>query len=163
MWRKLAAHTVDLANFNINEFDETLYRDTELADFILISADGKEFPVHRFALALKSKFFKSMFMIDMKEKELRSVVFEDINSATLEKALMFIYTDKTDKTEIADYKFAIDLIYAAEKFALENLKMICAAALRGRVDCDSVIEIFTAADMFNVAILEERCFDFIFR
>lgn len=141
-----------------NETLKQLYGDPTHADFTLISSDKKEFKVHQNSLVETSDYFDKMFQSDMKEKELKSVVFKDINSETLEKTLMFIYLNKT---EISHYKFAIDLLYAAEKFLLDDFKLICTAELISEINLSNAMDILAAADMFNIEILEESCLRYI--
>lgn len=136
--------------------DAKLYGDTELADFTLIACDGKEFQVHRSPLAAKSKFFKKKFSIGLGRGQ--SVTFDSIDSSTLEKALMFIYTDKI---EIADHEVAINLLHAANHFQLNELERICFAKLMDSIDENSAFDILAAANEFKVEPLKEKCEKFI--
>lgn len=142
----------------MSKIDLKLYYNTTYSDFTLKSSDGKEFQVHQNILAMSSTFFDKMFQ-GMKEKELKSVVFEDINSAILEKVLMFIYTEKT---KILDYKIAFDLLYAAEKFGLDDLKLFCGNFLMEKeIIYQNAIEILAAADLHKAELLEQNCLKYI--
>lgn len=140
------------------EFFAKHHGDTELADFTLTSSDGEDFQIHRMILADQSEFFKKMFRIDMKEKKAKSVTFEDIDSSTLKSVLKFFYTREL---EIVDDKMTKDLLYAAEKFAFDDLKSFCAIKLIEKVTVENVLETFVTADMFNVEELEEKCLQII--
>lgn len=137
--------------------DAELYGDTKFSDFTLIACDGKEFQVHRSPLAMKSEFFNNIFRVGLGRGQ-KSLNISRIESATLEKAVMFIYTDKI---EITDHEVAIDLLCAADHFQLHELKMICGAKLMDLIDENSALDILDAADEFKIDFLWEKCKKFI--
>lgn len=131
-----------------------LYSDGVLTDFTFKSSEGKEFKVHRVILSDASDVFMTMFTIDMKEKEEGSVAFEDIDSATLEHVLSYIYNGKA---QIDDIDKASKVIYAAEKFNIPGLKKICRDTLEKKLCKNTALELLTIADMYNDKVLEEEC------
>lgn len=134
------------------------YGDTAFADYTLTSSDGEDFQVHRLILAKQSEFFSKLFTVDMKEKETKSVKFEDVNAATLEKVLKFIYTGEMN---VPDYNMLKNLLYAAEKFGFNGLKKFCVDKMKSEVKKENVLDIFSSADMYNLKELEEECFEII--
>lgn len=134
------------------------FGNSTFADFTIQTSDGDEFPVHRLILAEVSPFFNKMFTVDMQEKKLSSVLFEDISSAVLKESLMFMYSGKAD---IKDYKMAIKILDAAERFDIPGLKEACIEMLFDCINEQSLFEILAAADLFNSEGLEEKCLEFI--
>lgn len=126
-------------------------------DFSITCSDGKEFKVHRNYLADASKFFLTMFTTDMEEKQKGVVVFEDIDSETLQVVLKYIYKDGINSDELGDIEKASKVLYAAEKLDIPGLKSNCCDVLEKQLCDENVIEIFLAADMYNVKDLEEIC------
>jgi speckle-type POZ protein len=131
----------------------------ETKDFIDISiiCSDKEFMAHRFVLAERSSVFKAMLTADMTEKKLSRIVIEDIDDATMQELLRFIYTKEVQNLET----LAPKLLYAAEKYDLQELKSICASHLIEEVSEESVFENLVHADRHNEQQLLNECMEFI--
>lgn len=80
------------------------------------------------------------------ERKSNELYIEDVNGDTLKEMLRFIYAGKVENLEFV----ASDLLYAAEKYNLPELKSICA---------DYLIEQLSAKTVFDDIILAEECKD----
>lgn len=132
------------------------------SDFTLKSSECEEFKVHRIILAESSPVFKKMFTVEMQEKEYKSVEFPDINSSVLKHVLGFIYADRYILYRHSA-KEDIDVLYAAEKFDIAGLKARCIEELMKNVTVVNVLEIYPAADLYNIKDLDRKCLDIIIR
>lgn len=99
-----------------------------------------------------------MFTVDMEGKEHRSAVLEDITSDVLKVVLRFIYKGHVI---ILEYKFAKEVLYAANKFSIEGLRILCSDKLISLLNKENVLECLLLADKLGVQKLEGRCLKLI--
>lgn len=134
------------------------FNNKTLSDFTFKCSDLIELHVHRFFIAAHSKVFMRMFTTEMEEKNSNAVIFKDISSDTMKAALKFIYTKESNFT---DTESTIKVLDVAEKYEFPELKQRCIDQLMANVDEENVLEIFEAADLYNVHLLEEKCLSII--
>lgn len=63
-----------------------------LCDVTIVAKEGNEFRAHRNVLSAASQVFEKVLQTEMKEKEERTVRFEEMSELILVKVLEFIYT-----------------------------------------------------------------------
>lgn len=109
-------------SWRLKEFDkfEELLNDKDFSD-VTITAQGKNFYLHKCILSVNSVVFKAMFTNNMKEKIESVVTIEDISYEILQEFFRFIYTGKVNDLE----KIVEELLVAAEKYCIEELKGTC--------------------------------------
>lgn len=133
-----------------------LFESRKFSDVIL-SVNGKEFYTHKAILAARSPVFAAMFEHDMEEKKQNRVEITDVDSDVLKEMLRFIYTGRaTNLDNMAD-----ELLAAADKYALERLKVMCEEELCQSLSVDSVSESLVLADLHNADQLKAYSIDFI--
>jgi speckle-type POZ protein len=133
-----------------------LFETKDFSDITIICSD-KKFLAHRCILAERSSVFKAMLTTEMTEKKLSKIVIEDIDDATMQELLRFIYTREVQNLET----LAPKLLYAAEKYDLYELKSICASHLTEEVSEKNVFENLVLADRHNEQQLLTVCMEFI--
>jgi speckle-type POZ protein len=133
-----------------------LFETKDFIDILIICSD-KKFMAHRCVLAGRSSVFKSMLKAEMTEKKLSKIVIEDIDDATMQELLRFIYTKEVQNLDT----LAPKLLYAAEKYDLSELKSICASHLTEEVSEENVFENLVLADRHNEQQLLTECMEFI--
>jgi speckle-type POZ protein len=133
-----------------------LFETKDFSEISIICSD-KEFIAHRFVLAGRSSVFKAMLTTEMTEKKLSRIVIEDIDDATMQELLRFIYTKEVQNLE----PLAPKLLYAAEKYDLSELKSICASHLTEHVSEENVFENLVLADRHKEQQLLNECMEFI--
>lgn len=130
------------------------------SDFTLAFPDGVEIPVHRLLLAKRSKVFMTMFCSDMSEKKENRAVIDDIDSPIMLEAIKFIYDNKL---YTKDPEMLIKMLYAAEKYEINELKAVCVKALTNFINegrnIEKCVQIYIYADYFNIKLL--KCMSFL--
>ncbi len=73
--------------------------------------------------------------------------------------LRFIYTDKAPNLQ----KMSDELLAAADKYALERLKVLCEESLCASLTVDNVSDVLALADLHSADQLKMHAIDFINR
>lgn len=124
---------------------------------VTLCVKGREFQAHKSILAARSPVFNAMFEHEMEEKKLNRVEITDVDDEVMKEILRFIYTGKAPNLE----KMADDLLAAADKYALERLKVMCEEALCSNLVIDNVAEILVLADLHSADQLKGVAIDYI--
>ncbi|GBN01028.1 Protein roadkill [Araneus ventricosus] len=135
--------TNDKLSFGSLQSDLNCILDTgSLSDFEL-RVDSDILPVHKVILGARSPTFNAMFTNDYKETSCGHVLVSDINSDTIRRFLIYMYTDRIENLTIEN---ATKLYYAADKYRVLCLREICASFLKANVSSSSACEILVLAD-----------------
>uniref|UniRef100_A0ACD5VNY5 Uncharacterized protein n=1 Tax=Avena sativa TaxID=4498 RepID=A0ACD5VNY5_AVESA len=125
--------------------------------------DGEKFPAHRAVLAARSPVFRAELFGSMAEATMSSITLQEITPATFKAMLRFIYTDELpaeDAPEDSSIEMFQNLLFAADRYALDRLKLICAQKLWDKVSVDTVATILACAETYNCRELKNNCIDF---
>jgi speckle-type POZ protein len=122
------------------------------SDITIVCSDKKEIPAHRIILA-RSPVFAKIFTTEVAKK----IVVEDIDSDTMKELLRFIYIGYAQNLDT----LASQLLYAAEKYDLPELKSICATELIELLSLENVFASLVLADRYNEQSLLDECLKFI--
>ncbi|WVZ92073.1 hypothetical protein U9M48_038167 [Paspalum notatum var. saurae] len=125
--------------------------------------DGRRFRAHRAVLAARSPVFKAQLSGSMASAKMSSIALHDIAPATFKLMLRFIYTDAcTADSEVGDSPREMfqHLLAAADSFALDRLKLLCARKLCDYVSVETVAETFECAETYSCPQLKKKCIDF---
>jgi hypothetical protein len=126
--------------------DHVLFNNEAFSDVVLKSSDKKSFHAHKSYLASSSQVFWKMFTTDMQEASNNIVEIKDFDSKVLTELLRFVYSSTVyDLDDIA-----FDLILAAEKYQIAQLKKICA---------DHIFSKMTTENAFHVLVLFDQLSD----
>jgi len=134
----------------------TLFENEKFSD-VTLSVNGHEFQAHKAILAARSPVFTAMFDHDMEERKHNRVEISDVDHEVLREMLHFIYTGKATNLE----KMADDLLAAADKYALDRLKVMCEEALCTNLLVDNAADILILADLHSAEQLKAQAIDFI--
>ncbi|XP_065205254.1 speckle-type POZ protein-like [Planococcus citri] len=132
------------------------YENREFTDFT-ISVKGKDYAVHKIILASSCNYFYKMFKTDMKESVENRVEMTDVDEAVMDEVLKFIYAGKCENTD----NLACDLLAAADKYDLDDLKKICEDSVYMSLSVDNASNVLILADRHNVNKLKSKVIDFI--
>ncbi|XP_047042746.1 BTB/POZ and MATH domain-containing protein 2-like [Lolium rigidum] len=125
--------------------------------------NDKTFPAHRAVLAARSPVFRAELFGSMAEATMSSITLHDITPATFKVMLRFIYTDELpveDEHLDSSIEMIQNLLAAADRYALDRLKFICAQKLWDKVTIGTVATILACAETYNCHELKNRCIDF---
>nr|KAG5688856.1 hypothetical protein BaRGS_005231 [Batillaria attramentaria] len=133
-----------------------LFQSSSFSD-VFLCVGGHEFRVHKSILAARSPVFYAMFEHEMTESKRNRVEITDVDHDVMREMLRFIYTGKAPNLD----KMADELLAAADKYALERLKVMCEEALCSNLMIDNVCEILVLADLHSADQLKSHAIDFI--
>ncbi|KRX83677.1 Protein roadkill [Trichinella nativa] len=127
------------------------------SDFCLL-VHGQEFRVHKAILAARSAVFAAMFEHEMEERKLNRVVITDVDAEVMANMLRYIYTGQAPPNleSIAD-----DLLAAADKYALERLKVMCEQALCAGLTVENACDTLILADLHSADQLKQQAILYI--
>jgi BTB/POZ domain len=134
---------------------EKLFNNIEFSDLSLILADGREVAVHKNILCARSPIFKEI-MKTLKESILK---IEDVGSKAMLEFLRFIYCGYVNDID----EITSDLLLAAQKFDVPDLKPLCSVALARKLTLKSALETIVLANKYGEKYLETHCKNFILR
>ncbi|KFQ72507.1 Speckle-type POZ protein-like [Phaethon lepturus] len=120
---------------------------------------GQEFKAHKSVLAARSPVFNAMFEHEMEESKKNRVEINDVDPEVFKEMMRFIYTGKAPNLE----KMADNLLAAADKYALERLKVMCEEALCSNLSVENVADVLILADLHSAEQLKAQAIDFINR
>lgn len=149
-------HVASLPATMADQF-ESLMDNQDFGNFNMIASDGKRFLVNRGLLAARSKVFEAMLAANMIENRSNQVKMPDMAGPALEEFLRFVYCGKLEHLD----EFAEELLGAAEKYDVSDLKPLCESALAHKISFENAVETLILADMHNAADLKKFCFEFI--
>ncbi|TVU04992.1 hypothetical protein EJB05_48139, partial [Eragrostis curvula] len=140
----------------------TLLDSTDGTDVSFI-IDSETFHAHRAVLAAHSPVFRAELLGSMAEAAMSTITLHDIAPATFKVMLQFIYTDvfPGDK-ELGESpsEMVQHLLAAADRYALDRLKLMCAQKLWSDVSVHTVASTLACAEMYNCPDLKKNCIDF---
>uniref|UniRef100_A0A1A9ZZW4 BTB domain-containing protein n=1 Tax=Glossina pallidipes TaxID=7398 RepID=A0A1A9ZZW4_GLOPL len=124
---------------------------------VTLAVGAHELKAHRLILSARSDVFAAMFEHEMDESKLNRVVITDIDPEVVKEMLNFMYTGKAPNLN----KMAQGLLAAADKYALEGLKVMCEEALSVNLATENAAEILILADLQSAAQLKDQTMAFI--
>ncbi|XP_044428019.1 BTB/POZ and MATH domain-containing protein 1-like [Triticum aestivum] len=123
---------------------------------------GQKFSAHRSVLAARSSVFKAELFGSMMENAGDPVEIGDMESDVFKSLLHFIYTDDSmPQITREDMAMAGHLLVAADRYAVERLKLICEDKLCNHIDSDTVATSLALAEQHSCRGLKEACFEFL--
>ncbi|PVH37199.1 hypothetical protein PAHAL_6G269700 [Panicum hallii] len=126
--------------------------------------DGETFHAHRAVLAARSPVFSAELLGPMAEAAMPSITLHDITPAAFRSMLRFMYTDVfpgDDELGESPSEMVQHLLAAADRYALDRLKLMCAQKLWENVSVDTVVDALACADMYSCLELKSRCIGFV--
>jgi len=143
----IAKYTNDMGNvFHSGKFTD-----------VTITCQDQEFNCHKAILAERSSVFEAMFTHGMKEAMESSVTIKDMDADTCQQMLQFIYSNKVEDLE----SNAENLLVAADKYDLKELKVLCEDHLCAKLSQDNVLDILVLADIHCASTLRSWALQFV--
>uniref|UniRef100_A0A183BWT3 BTB domain-containing protein n=1 Tax=Globodera pallida TaxID=36090 RepID=A0A183BWT3_GLOPA len=106
----------------------------------------REIPVHKAILAARSPVFAAMLQhVDTSESKTGVLEIKDVECGVVKEMLNFIYSGKSSSPEINE--IASDLLIAADKYRLEELKTHCEHCLIQAINFENACQLLIIADM----------------
>ncbi|CAL4997551.1 unnamed protein product [Urochloa decumbens] len=129
------------------------------------SVGGETIGAHRILLALQSPDFRAELYGTMKESKEKHVTIEDMQPAVFRALLHFIYTDSLPGIDQnageSNTELILHLLEAADRYAVERLKLVCESILGKNLDVETVSTTLALAYQHNCDRLKDICLEFI--
>ncbi|KAL6843200.1 hypothetical protein ACP4OV_026913 [Aristida adscensionis] len=132
---------------------------------VTLSIGGETFAAHKIVLAMRSPVFKAELYGPMSETGMQLIPINDMQPAVFKALLHFIYTDAlpamadlegNDRSEMIRH-----LLVAADRYAMDRLKLICQSILCEDLDVQNVAITLALADQHHCDMLKDACIEFI--
>jgi len=149
-------HQIDVPTFDLGSKLGSALKEDCFSDVTLV-VGSKQFKAHKVILAVQSPVFKAMFESEMMESNSNRVEIDDINEKLMEETLTFIYTGKAPNVD----QMASELLFPADKYQLDHLKLMCEEVLCRNVKVENVVDVLVLADKHNANQLKTVCLKFI--
>ncbi|XP_073354857.1 BTB/POZ and MATH domain-containing protein 1-like [Aegilops tauschii subsp. strangulata] len=127
---------------------------------------GETIEAHRLVLAMRSPVLKAELYGPMREaRPGQCITVKDMQPSIFRALLHFIYTDslpgRGDFKGEENIEMIRLLLVAADRYAMERLKMVCQSILCEHLNVDTVSTTLALADQYNCDKLKDACLEFI--
>lgn len=136
----------------------------EGADVTFQLVAGEVFRAHKCILAARSPVFKAELFGAMKESTGTAIRIGDMLPQVFNALLHFIYTDSLPPEMAAGQEevlMAQHLLEAADRYAMQRLKLICEEKLCNSLDVNTIASTMVLAEQHSCHRLKEACFVFL--
>lgn len=136
-----------------------MFYDEIFADFEVETSDKKVLKVHKNVLAFRSTYFFGMLTTDMKETQ-NNIVTVPEDYIIMKEVLRFIYINEVESLTA----IACELVFAAEKYQLDDLKALCIDSIMESLSIKNVLNALLASDRLTKSEkLKHKCIEMIER
>lgn len=139
--------------------------ETEKGADVTLSVGGETFAAHKVILAMRSPVFNAEIYGPMSETGTQLIPIKDMQPAVFKALLHFIYTDSLpsmSELEVDDRSELIrHLLVAADRYAMDRLKLICQILLSEGLDVQNVATTLGLADQHHCDLLKDACIEFM--
>jgi len=137
---------------------ESAFHNKDFAD-VKVACGDRVFECHQFMLSSRSPVFRAMFQSDMTEAATKRVDIQDLQPDTVNDMLLYIYTGNPQNLAHG----AGDLLAAADKYQLEQLKGICEERLCNSLEIGNSVSYLVMGDMYQAHQLKRMALAFVVR
>lgn len=139
----------------IKDFKKLLFS-SEFSDVSLVVGE-KEIQAHRNILSARSPVFSRMLNSEMMESSSREILIDDITEEALREMLSFVYTGQVPNIQV----LAHQLYYAADKYQIDELIVICEDSLIRNLSVNSCVETLILSDRHDAVNLKMSVLEYI--
>ncbi|CAI5437713.1 unnamed protein product [Caenorhabditis angaria] len=137
---------------------QRMFRDNMLTDF-LIRVGNREIRTHKAILAARSPVFEAMLKhADTEESKTGILNITDMDYDVIHEMIYYIYCGRCQK-DISDV--ATDLLIAADKYRLEELKTHCEKFLVENLTIENACTLLILGDLYMAPRLRQRAVQYI--
>ncbi|CAA7400014.1 unnamed protein product [Spirodela intermedia] len=145
------------------------FLDSGIATDVCFDVDGDIFYAHKLVLATRSPVFRAQLFGPMKDQNTGCIKVEDIEAPVFKALVHFIYWDSLPNMEEltglsakwASTMMAQHLLAAADRYALERLRLLCEAKLCEDVAINTVATTLALAEQHHCFQLKTVCLKFV--
>ncbi|CAO2162697.1 unnamed protein product [Urochloa humidicola] len=158
----LGADTIAVPPSSIG-YDLGYLLDSDAGTDVSFIVKGETIPAHRAILAARSPVFQAEFFGTMSDATSPSIKLQDIEPEVFKAMLVFLYTDELSEDEEFGEtvtEMMQHLLAAADRYALDRLKLMCAQKLWNIISSDTFASTLACAETHNCPELKRKCIDF---
>lgn len=126
------------------------------ADFTLISQDGLEIKVHRVILSARSVIFNTILTSQSAESVSGIYHLHDFSGKVLNYLVRYLYSGIAKVTSLD----VIELLYLADFFKIDSLKILIEKELENCVDLENVITLWELSEDMRMEELKRECWKY---
>ncbi|CAL4997553.1 unnamed protein product [Urochloa decumbens] len=163
---------IEVPPSNIKEqLSELLDAAVQVCEDVTFSVRGETFTASRKVLALRSPVFKAELYGPMSEGRAKHLTIEDMQPAVFRALLHFINTDSLPAdvdhqhhggdSSSTDCEMIWHLLEAADRYAVERLKVLCESILCKNLDAETVSTTLDLALQHNCEKFRDICVEFV--
>ncbi|KAL5196668.1 hypothetical protein ABZP36_000180 [Zizania latifolia] len=161
-------YTIPVPPSNMSQHIGQLLTNGKKTD-ITFEVDGELFPAHKVVLAARSPVFRAQLFGPMKDKNMKCITVEDMEAPVFKALLHFMYWDELpDIEELTGLNttwvttlMGQHLLAAADRYALERLKLLCELKLCEDVAINTVANTLALAEQHHCYQLKTVCLRFV--
>ncbi|KAL6622787.1 hypothetical protein ACP70R_032666 [Stipagrostis hirtigluma subsp. patula] len=130
---------------------------------VTFMVEGESFAAHKIMLAARSPVFMAEFFGGMEESTSQCVEIEEMEAVVFKAMLHYIYTDTVPELDDKDAAtvMAEHLLAAADRYALDRLKVLCERRLAFGIDVGTAAATLALAEQYGCSQLKAKCVEFI--
>lgn len=141
-----------------------LFKDGDGVD-ITFKVKSEFFRAHKIVLVVRSPVFREQLYGTITDKRMETRTIEGMEPNVFRGLLHFIYTDSLPPMDDQDNrekeKIVKDLFAAADRYAMERMKLVCGRFLSKRFSVQKVTAIIALAHKHSCKELKDACLQFI--
>ena len=122
---------------------------------VVIKCQNEDIPCHKSILSARSPVFAAMFQHNMSEAQNHEVDILDLAPSTVHLMLEYIYSGHFQQTANTE-----DLLPAADKYELTQLKSACELSLSRTVNMNNCLDLLILSDIHSASQLQKACLAF---
>jgi speckle-type POZ protein len=145
------------------------FREENKQTDVTFDVASKRFAAHRIILAAYSPVFEAEFFGSMAESNMDNIMINEMMPSVFKAMLDFMYKGSLTVNEklidadepMSYHSFLQNLLAAADRYAVEQLKTLCEHKLIKSISTDTVLSTLELAEKHNCYELKEDCVRFI--
>ena len=115
--------------------------------------EDRKITAHKAILLARAPYFANMFDSGMAEVSSNEVHVKDVESSVFEGILEYLYSGAAPMNMP---EIGLELLVAADKYGLDELKTLCEASVSDRLTDENVVETIIVADKVNCVSLYDK-------
>ncbi|KAH9363620.1 hypothetical protein HPB48_004141 [Haemaphysalis longicornis] len=156
VWERNTGSEVNVPSCHLSVDFNRLFESAPFGDVVFKLGDF-ELRAHKAILVTRSPVFASMFEHEMVESIQNKVRITDIDHEVFREMLRFVYTGEAPEID----KFPMELLVAADKYALDRLKAMCEKVVSSNISEANAAEVLAFADMHSANQLKTQAVRYI--
>ena len=125
---------------------------------VVLKCGSRTFSCHKAILTSRSPVFEAMFSHNLRESRHNEVEINDLEPDSVRIMLKYIYSGNLEPHTNTNNK---ELLCAADKYQLTQLKTACELSLSRGIDIASCVELLVLADTHSANTLKKAALNFI--